>query len=291
MAIPSDDQRVGFFPGNAAQFLKDWPDPSKPLVCFETPKRNGVVEHLLECECRMSPGPIWVFRLGVDGIARELTSSLVRPGYNYILAARGEFVDLLEGMTSCTISCNNICAIMIKVPQAINTTYMQWLRERNLGLAKTIRVWPAGLPGRHWDGEGRGEWLTTEKPCIGILPDYPVKSYTVRLDGGTAIQFQAGTLGQPTYIQLPPLVAGTHRLNVSARGISQKGPSEKLVLEGYLELRVREPEPWIPSTTSHAGLVVTSNPHDATLDVLLGKRNGSDGFRPRRPSSYSACEP
>ncbi|RWR27256.1 hypothetical protein D2T31_17490 [Sinirhodobacter populi] len=253
--------------GNRRAALKAWPDPSRPLVSFESP--NGVVDHLLESECRMSRGPTWLFRIGDDGIAREISSRLMRPGYDYILASADEFEDLQEGMTVCAIECCGICAIRVSVPSEVSGTYMQWLRMRKLELARTIRVWPAGLPGRNWDGEGRSEWLTTEKPCFGIVPDHPVDSYLVTLDGDAVTSFPAKEPGKPTFIQLPRLAAGTHRLSVRARrsaALDELGASPSH--EGYLELRVREPEPWIPGTTSHVGLVVTSNPHDAALDVF-----------------------
>lgn len=253
--------------GNRRAVLKAWPDPSRPLVSFES--SNGVVDHLLESECRMSPGPIWLFRIGGDGIAREIASRLMRPGYDYILASTDEFEDLQEGMTGCAIDCSDICAVRVSVPSDVSGDYMQWLRRRNLELARTIRVWPAGLPGRNWDGEGRSEWLTSESPCFGIVPDHPVDSYIVTLDDGAAMAFQAGEPGEPTFIQLPQLAAGTHRLNVKARrSAALDGLGAPPSHEGYLELRVREPEPWIPGTTSHVGLVVTSNPHDAALDVF-----------------------
>lgn len=253
--------------GNRRAVLKAWPDPSKPLVSFES--SNGVVDHLLESECRMSPGPIWLFRIGADGIAREIASRLMRPGYDYILASPDELEDLQDGMTGCAIECSDIRAIQVSVPSDVSAAYIQWLRIRNLELARTIRVWPAGLPGRNWDGEGRSEWLTTEKPCFGIVPDHPVDSYRVTLDDDATATFPAGKPGQPTFIQLPQLAAGTYRLNVKAhRSAALDETTAPPSHEGFLELRIREPEPWIPGATSHVGLVVTSNPHDATLDVF-----------------------
>lgn len=253
--------------GNRRAVLKVWPDPSRPLVSFES--ANGVVDHLLESECRMSPGPIWLFRVGRDGIAREIASRLVRPGYDYILASHDGFEDLQEGMASCTIDCGDIRAIRISVPSDVTTGYMQWLRTLDLEIARTIRVWPAGLSSRRWDGEGRSEWLTTEKPCFGIVPDHPVESYLVTLDDGAATAFQAARPGQPTFIQLPHLAVGTHLLNVKAhRNATLEDLGAPPSHEGFLELRVREPEPWIPSTASHVGLVVMCNPHDAALDVF-----------------------
>ncbi|ADJ29889.1 hypothetical protein [Nitrosococcus watsonii] len=253
--------------GNRRAVLKEWPNPTKPLVKFE--KANGTVDHLLESECRMSDGPIWLFRIGRDGIAREIAGRIVRPGYEYILVSREAFEGVLDGMAPCTIDCKDIQAIRISVPDNVSADYIHWLQHRNLELARTIRVWPAGLPGRHWDGEGRSEWLTTEKPCFRIVPDHPVDSYLIALDGDTATAIQAPASGQPTFVQLPQLAPGKHILTVRARrSAALEDLGAPPAHEGYLELRVREPEPWIPSTTSYTGLVVTSTPHDATLDVF-----------------------
>ena len=109
----------------------------------------------------------------------------MRPGYDYILASPDEFEDLQDGMTGCAIECSDIRAIQVSVPSDVSAAYIQWLRIRNLELARTIRVWPAGLPGRNWDGEGRSEWLTTEKPCFGIVPGR--KAGTADLHSTTSI--------------------------------------------------------------------------------------------------------
>lgn len=251
--------------GNRRAVLKAWPDSSKPLISFESPHR--IVDRLLESECRMSLGPTWIFRVGSDGIAREIVSGLMRPGYDYILASHDDFEDLQEGMASCTIGCRDICAIRVSVPSEVSDAYTQWLRTRNLELARTIRVWPAGLPGRNWDGEGQSEWLTTEKPCFGIVSDYTVDSYIVTLDDDVTVNFSARESGKPIFIQLPRLAAGTHRINIKAcRDAGMDALKTPLSHRGYLELIVREPEPWIPGTTSHVGFVITRNPHEATLD-------------------------
>ena len=253
--------------GNRRAVLKDWPDPTQPLVGFE--KANGLVDHLLASECRMSTGPIWLFRIARDWIAREIAGRIVRPGYEYILISRDPFQATLDGMKSCTVECNNVEAIHISVPDDVSTEYILWLRQRNLELARTIRVWPAGLPGRNWDGEGRSEWLTTEKPYFGVVPDHPVDSYLVTLDNDADTVIQARAAGQPTFFELSQLEPGMHILTVRAhRSTTLDELGTPPAHEGFLELRVRDPEPWIPGTASHAGLVVLNHPHDASLDVF-----------------------
>ncbi len=245
--------------------LKQWPDPDKPLVDFE--KQNGTLTHLLESECRMSDGPNWLFRIGRDGIAREIGGRIVRPGYEYIVATKGPLGDLLEGMEPCQINCPGVNAIRMAVPTALTESCAQWLAARGLELARTIRVWPAGFPGRQWDGEGRSEWLTTEKPCFGIMPDHEVGTYEIALNGKESMTIEAGSPGSPTFVELSELPPGRHVLTVRAQRTSPSADRQQ-PHEGFLEMRVRAPEPWMPGTASHAGLIASGDPHDATLNAL-----------------------
>lgn len=257
--------------GNRRAVLKKWPDPEKPLVRFD--QSQAAVDHLLETECRMTTGPVWLFRVGRDGLAREIAGRIMRPGQEYVIASENAPRDLQDGMHPCTIDCHGIEAVRVTVPPDVSADYIHWLSKHGLELARTIRVWPAGLPGRNWDGEGRSEWLTTEMPCLGIVPDHPVDSYVISLDGKASTVARAGPTGQPTFIRLPQLDAGTHLLTVQAqRSAALDDITKTSAHEGFVELRVREPEPWIPGTASHAGLIVTGDPHDAGLDTFWENR-------------------
>jgi hypothetical protein len=251
--------------GRRQAVLRTWPHADQPMVAFEA--KNGTVDHLLSSECRMSPGPVWLFRIGKGGLAREILGRTVRPGEEYVIASKESLDGLLHLHQSCSVNCADIHSIHLRIPEAIPEALAHQLKAWKLEIARTIRVWPAGLPGRNWDGEGRGEWLTTEKPCLGIAPDHKVDSFQISLDGSEARSVSAGEPGEPTFIQLPELTVGRHLLKVTAQ--TQKKEGVGLAShEGYLELRVREPEPWVSGTALHAGLVVTRSPPDATLDTL-----------------------
>ena len=144
-----------------------------------------------------------------------------------------------------------------------------WLKQLGLQVARTIRVWPAGLPGRGWDGEGRSEWLTTETPCFGIMHDHPVGAYVLRLNNGAETVIKAGKGGDPVFARIAPLPAGTHLLTVQARPSTSLGAMTPLSdAEGFVQLHVREPEPWLPGVVSHPCLLATLDPYDADLDTL-----------------------
>lgn len=75
--------------------------------------------------------------------------------------------------------------------------------------------------------------------------------------------------GVPTFIRLDRLPTGKHRLSVEAqRHGSIADITQKAATDGFLDLFVREPEPWVPGVSAHSGLIIRSNPHDADLEDL-----------------------
>ena len=253
--------------GNRKGVLKAWPDLQKPLVQFEQP--HGKIDHLLESECRLSSGPVWLFRVASDGTAREITGRIVRPSCSYIVVTTGELPEAHPGMSSCCIDCDGIKSFRLQMPSNVSAEDTAWLKQLDLQVARTIQVWPAGLPGRGWDGEGSSEWLTTEAPCFGIVHDHPVDAYSLCLKNIAQTEIDAGELGSPVFVRIAPLPAGKHTLTVKAQ---RSTTLDEIVstppAEGFVELHVREPEPWTPGVVSHSGLIVTLDPHDADLDTF-----------------------
>ena len=253
--------------GNRRALLKRWPDVEKPLIQFEAP--NNELDQLLEAECRLDRGPTWLFRIAGDGTAREIAGRIVRPGSRYVVVTTKEKPTLHTQMGDCRLDCVGIRAYRLEVPLYVPTEDVAWLSRLGLQVARTVRVWPGGLSARGWDGEGHGEWLTTEAPCFGIMHDHAVDEYVLRLDDGPEMAVKAGEQTMPVFVRIAPLPAGKHRLTVQAR---RSAMLEKTVAtpaaEGFVQLHVREPAPWIPGTVSHTGLLATLDPHDADLDSL-----------------------
>lgn len=253
--------------GKRKGVLKSWPDPGRPLIQFE--QFNGSISNLLETECRLSTGPVWLFRVSGDGTAHEIAGRIVRPGCSYVVVTTGELPEPHSGMNTCSVDCIGIKAFRLQMSSTVSTEDTVWLKKRGLQVARTIRVWPAGLPSRGWDGEGSSAWLTTEAPCFGILHDHPVDAYLLCLNNGPETKIEAEKLGHPVFVQVAPLPVGKHTLTVKAR----RSPSLDDIVptpaaEGFIELHVREPEPWIPGVPCHSGLIVTLDPHDADLDTF-----------------------
>ena len=250
--------------GNRKGVLKQWPNPREPLISFE--QSHPQIDNILQSECRFSEGPIWLFRVGRDGTAPEITGGVVRPGGKYIIVG-GTLSDSQFGMRPLDVDCVGIAAHRLDVPNEVTSEFTEWLEGLGLQLARTIRVWPAGFPGRGWDGEGHTEWLTTEAPCFGLVHDHPLDGYVLRFNSDTEFEIEADATGCPVFFQIPRLPAGIHILTVKAkRSSSLDAVVSTPAAEGYVELHVREPEPWVPGVASHSGLVAILDPHDADLD-------------------------
>ena len=271
--------------GNRMGALRRWPDPDVPLVQFE--RADPLMDHLLESEYRLTQPPHWLFRVGSDGIARHIASSVVRPANDYILVTAGDMPHDIPESSPCTLECEGVHAVRLTVPSRVSADITTRLGELGINVARMIRVWPAGLPGRGWDGDGRTEWLTTESPCFGIAPDHPLDALSFRLDDGSEQVVATDPSGAPTFVRLPPLAAGTHLLTVEAhRSPELEAAVATPPAKGFARLAVREPEPWTPGAASHPGLIVTPDPFDASLDTLWRNElnlsvNGPEGFAAR----------
>jgi len=212
---------------------------------------------------------VWLCRIGSDGFAYEIAGRIVRPGRKYILISeKAELLSRHPFLTTCELDCNGVTAAVLSMPENISNEMLSGLQHLGLHIARTIRIWPAGLYGRNWDGEGYGEWLTTEAPCFGIVHDHPVEQYGLSLNGDSEIVLKAREVGSPLFVKLSPLPAGRHTLSIRARrGYHNLGQSASAA-EGVVTLDVREPEPWLPGTTAHSGLAISLEPSDPSLDTF-----------------------
>lgn len=247
--------------GTQQRVINVWPRTDKPVLSFQMP--NATMEHLLSSEACINAGPNWLFKVGSDGQAVELSNRLVRPGQAYIIVSRTAQPELSMA-TSAKIHCPGVTAIRFSLPMTLSGPQIDELKNAQLSVAETIRIWPAGLAARGWDGEGRTEWIESEFPCFAIEHDHPVAEYKLALNGAGSVNVLAKPPGVPTYIKLQPLAVGNHVLTVSIA----RTPSSAAIrpVEGIISLSVRPPSPWISGSIGHTGMIVSCSPTEPTLD-------------------------
>ena len=248
--------------------LQEWPNPTDVLLRFEYSVPE--LDALLRTDCLLRPGPLWLFRIASDGLAYEVRSLVVRPGQSYILVSTITSVQLGSVVTPASISCQGISAVQIDLPTAIPYELAEELESLGLNQAKTVEVWPAGLAAGNWDGEGRGEWLSSERPCIGIHTDHPVDSLWVSLEDSKTerLKITPLALGEPIFVELPALPVGVHSLRVSTQSIDEKE-------SGQLELVIREPRAWSPGVSIQRALTILVDPEVPTLEQLWRTKSPS----------------
>ena len=266
--------------------LARWPRSDEVLLCFE--RQDSQLDFLFRTDCLLRPGSTRLFRIASDGLAYECRSLRVRPGQNYILASTTEPVIADRRTRATALSCDGVNGVILEVPGAVTVKWEERLRNFGLVQARTIDVWPAGLGAVAWDGEGHGEWLESERPCLGIVTDHPLSSIVISIDGEASPSLEVTSIepGKPVFVELPQLSVGTHRVYFSIAS-ELAGQAERL---GDLEvaISIREPRPWSPGINPHGPFHVEMDPQVSTLEQLWeGQTNVSvRGPRGRRVTCH-----
>ena len=246
--------------------LARWPRLDEVLLQFE--KRDPQLDFLLRTECLLRPGSTWLLRIASDGLAYELRGLRVRPGERYIILSTDGPIDGGGHVTPIEVECEGVNAAILDLPMSLKEDWQQSIQNLGLGQARGIEVWPAGLSAVAWDGEGHGEWLASERPCLAILADHPLESLRASIDSSPLHVFELATLeaGDPLFLELPPLPVGIHRLRFSASS-NLAGKTEALD-DQEATIRILEDRPQT-STIDHRGpLSVKIDPPHPTMEQL-----------------------
>lgn len=252
--------------GTQVRALKSWPASGENIIKFE--RGNPVIENLMRRDCRFSTNSVWVFRVGSDGIAREVVGRTVRADQRYVIASRDSIINENIPLRPIQIACAGVHAFELAMPEFIAPELTEALERIGVLVARNIKIWPAGLCVRNWDGEGRGDWLSSEVPCFGIVHDHAVDEYFLKLNNGPERRLEGARAREPLFVRLPHLAPGRHVLSVRAKRLGVTSRQALRDLEGQVELRVRDPLHWKPGIAAHSGLLVRTDPHDPNLDAF-----------------------
>ena len=254
--------------GNLRVNLVRWPKPDEVLIRFEM--NDQQLDYLLRTECLLRPGTTWLFRVASDGLAYENRTLRVRPGERYIVVSTDAPAKSDGRASTIELNCDGAHGAIIELPAALNTEWQGTVQKLGLGQARTVEVWPAGLTAVEWDGEGYGEWLTSEPPRLGILADHPLEYLRITLDSVETRYLEIASVnpGEPVFVELPPLSVGMHRLNFSILSNLAGAPEQLDDLQAVI--RIREDRPESPFVDPRGPLSVEVDPMLPTLEQLWG---------------------
>lgn len=235
-----------------------WPSPGIPLISFEPSSDD--LDALLAHTCSFSEGP-WLFRLGVDGVGREIRSSRVSPGAEYIVVENAG-LSLPKLGDQIDVGCGEVVARKFTVTSLDEID--EYLSAWGLEAARQVVARPCGLIPASWDREGCAEWLANEQPIVQLFANYAISHFEVSIDTGSSVlTLESKPSAQnSSFLVLPQLSAGLYRLRIIAHPINASYPAE----EGEMEVAIRDVS---ASTTSGVALLVTQEPPTATLEALF----------------------
>ena len=200
--------------------LHRWPHSDEVLLQFEEDVPQ--LDFLLRTECLLRPGPKWLFSIASDGLAYECRSLRVRPGESYILVGTASQMPSNDHIVPIQLNCEGVHGALINLPDALTLEWEETLRHLGLDQSRTVEVWPAGLAPATWDGEGYGEWLELDIPCLAIRSDHPLASLSasIRINEEHVLELTLVEPEKPVFLELPQLPVGVHRLHISTQSMA-----------------------------------------------------------------------
>lgn len=242
--------------------LAKWPKQNEPLLTFDDAPKT--LQQLLNDECFLRSGPIWLFRINAGGLAHEIIGKTARPNQKYVLLSDGDIADFGAFGHAVSISCDGLYGWALDIPSFVPKELEQFLRKLGISVSIGIDAWPAGVPAAAWDQEGAAEWTYPHTPRIGIHLDHAVEQLRLDLDAPDNQPIELSVKGDANYfIELPGLRPGNYSLQVKA----SYGEHGRAPAAGVMRIAIREPGLGL-STSTRAPIRVFSDPLQPTLEQL-----------------------
>ena len=285
------------FPGE--QRLGALPAQGQPFIQLE--RGSDAVNDLIADQCRVTPGPWWVFRRRTSAHAIEVKGKFIRPGHTYFLLGQPDasppevpwIQDLLLRLTDAH-------GFELTAPEQISDEHAAVLTRAGISILSGVAIRPVGLVPLAWDGEGAVEYLAGESVMLALRSERVPEKCVVIVDGGPPelIPWPAGK--SQLYFAVDHLAVGVH--DVAATLLS--GGVDTPVASGSVLVTIREPRfesgtsaagegirllasPARPSLTDlwdrHAAIAIDGPPGtQAQLTVALKAVSGTEMARLRR---------
>jgi hypothetical protein len=217
-----------------------------------------------------STGP-WLLRIQANGSARLVRGNHVRAGESYLIVSstpirEASILDL--GLRVQQSRTQGAVVYQLDVPDQLGPRYLEALGRIEIGYALRTSIEPVGLVPRLSGSDDSTVWLPDEEIILRLLPDMPVREFTIGINGAGWTPVRPGTDNE-TIVSLGSLPIGQHVIEVravaasaiSARHGDQLAP-EKLCVE------IRSPTPWAESVREQAGFRVALSPGNGRLSDL-----------------------
>lgn len=252
-----------------------WPSAGGPLLTFEGTDER--LKSILASHFVISPGPCWLFKVGSDGIARQLSAHRVRPESQYVLVtSEAPQPSVGRQFAEARLQCEGVEGYFLHLPPALDAEWKHALNAWGLVTATSIEMRPIGPTPALWDGEGHIEWLTTDYPLLAVQADHQVGGYTLQC-GGKLVEGRPQEPGVPVVFELAGVGEGTYRASVAAFDNSETPAHEPV----EVEIRIRQPRVWKPRGHQQSAFLVVTEPYNPSLEDVWEGRFTLEAHGPR----------
>lgn len=242
--------------------LDTWPGADAPLLSLE--QSDARYDAHLADECRVPPGPTWVFRL-VDGLGQESRGKTIRPERRYLMVSEAP-AGLPVWAKRVSIACEGLYGYEFELPMPLDPSHVEVLQGLGVTLMTDVEVRPAGLVPAAWDSEGAAEWVIGDVPLLALSSTREVQRAVIAVDGAdpTPVGWNRSPDSSPAYVALEDLGVGLHEVRVT---VIPTG-AEIFPITGSLFVTIREPVARGSTGTYREPLLLRSSPPLPTLEEV-----------------------
>ena len=225
---------------------------------------SQLLSQLLVDQCRISAEP-WLFRIREAGLATQVRTNRVRPGQDYIMLQReAQRAGGLADATAIDLITQGVSGLRFSVPNGVDDSFLDTMRQMGLALVSEVAVWPAGLTPSSWDGEGHAAWPAGDSPILGVRSQRQVARCVVSTSE-EVIQFPWPDADDRAFVQLTDLKIGTHHVEVV---LQDADTPPQAVAQGQIMVRVLEPVDSTTAASARQGIQTWVHPARPTLEEL-----------------------
>lgn len=252
--------------GGPRQRILEWPASGSSWIRFE--EREEETVRLIDDECRVRAFP-WLFEIDDDDNcgAFHVSWRNVKGGKNYIVVHSGELV-ANELLAPIELDAKGAVAHLLSVPAQPTEVSTRCLRQLGLSSARTLKVWPAGLPALDFVNDVL-EWSARFPLTLGIEHDETCDAFSVQFSGKSTTFETSGR--KLSLVALGKLQPGLYPISVAIAYRATDGLSlfRTQATQHSFQLAVHSPVAGRVSRRHAPVLVIVPDPPTPSLDAMM----------------------
>lgn len=217
------------------QSMGSLPMPGTPFVTLLG--ASTAANTLISLQCRLSPGPWWVFKRRSGSHAIEVRGKHVTPGEGYLLLGYPDVIAPdVPWLREIDVRVSGARGFELEVPEQISEAEAAELTKAGISVVAGVCVRPVGLVPLGWDGEGAVEYLAGDPILLAARSERAPESCVVKVNDWPPQLLHWPTGEVELFIAVEDVGVGVHTVTITLLGSTSDA-----VATGALMVSVRQP--------------------------------------------------